>query len=143
MIKITAKFITLFLVTCGFIACSHIRTGQESYDFSYTRPPETNDGWRTAGPSDVGLDSQMINRLLYKIHKDDIEKIYAVIVAKDGLLVVDEYFNGATRRNIGPIASTTKSLVSILLGIALDENTSNRNINTTLPDFFPGYSDRL
>lgn len=29
------------------------------------------------------------------------------------------------------------------MGIALDESTSNKNVNTTLLDFFPGYSDRI
>ena len=142
MIKLMAKFITFLLITCGCIACSHTRTGQVSYDFPYTKPPETKDGWHTAGLSDVGLDSHKINRLLFEIHKGELKNIYAVIVAKDGLLVVDEYFNGATRRNIGLIASTTKSLVSILLGIALDESGS-KNVNTTLLHFFPGYSDRI
>jgi len=143
MNKITAKYIILFLVICGFMACSQIRMGQESYDISYTKPPQTRDGWHTAGLSDVGIDSHKINRLLFDIHKSEIKNIYAVIVVKDGLLVVDEYFNGATRENIGLIASTTKSLVSILLGIAIDENNGTKNVNTTLPDLFPGYSDRL
>ena len=60
-----------------------------------------------------------------------------MVVVKDGLLVVDEYFNGAKRENIGIIASTTKSLVSLLLGIALDESTSKKSVKTPLRDFFP------
>lgn len=143
MIKLAAKFIIFFLIICGCIACSHTRTGQESYNSTYTRPPETKDGWHTAGLSDVGLDSHKINKLLFDIHKGEIKNIYAIMVAKDGLLVVDEYFNGANRTNIGLIASTTKSIVSLLLGIALDENTSNKNVNTPLPYFLPAYSDRM
>jgi CubicO group peptidase (beta-lactamase class C family) len=143
MTKLIAKFIIFIFITFGCIACFHIRTDQESYDLAYTKPPETNDGWNTAGLSDVGLDSHKIKRLLYNIQKGEIKNIYAVIVVKDGLLVVDEYFNGANRTNIGLIASTTKSLVSLLLGIALDESTSNKNVNTPLQHFFPAYLDRI
>ena len=59
----------------------------------------------------------------------------------NGLLVVDEYFNGANRENIGLIASVTKSLVSMLVGIALDESSSKKSVKTPLQDFFPAYSD--
>jgi len=105
-----ARFIIFFLITSGCMACSHTRTGQESYDLTYTRPPQTKNGWHTAGLSDVGLDSHKIKKLLFDIHQGEIENIYAIVVAKDGLLVVDEYFNGANRTNIGLIASTTKSI---------------------------------
>ena len=64
------------------MACSQIRISQESHDISYTKPPETQDGWHTAGLSDVGIDSQKINRLLFEIHKGEIKNIYAVIVVK-------------------------------------------------------------
>jgi CubicO group peptidase (beta-lactamase class C family) len=141
MYKLIRKVVLFIIIAGGFIGCSYIGTTPTSYDVSYTKPPETDDGWRTAEISDVGLDPSQINRLLSDIHQGALKNIYAVMIVKDGLLVVDEYFNGADRTNILPIASTTKSLVSLLVGIALDESISNKSVDSPLREFFPSYAD--
>jgi hypothetical protein len=97
------NFCSFFAIGCA--ACSHTETDTMPRDLAYTKPPETSDGWQTASVSEVGLDSSRIDRLLYDIHKKDLKNIYAVVVVKDGMLVVDEYFNGAKRDDIGIIAS--------------------------------------
>jgi CubicO group peptidase (beta-lactamase class C family) len=139
--KLFPKLLIFALFAGGCVAASHMGTGGKPRDFDYTKPPETNDGWHTARVSDVGLDSYKIDKLLSYIHNGDLKNIYAVVVVKNGLLVVDEYFNGANRTHIGLIASTTKSIVSLLLGIALEDSTSNKSVKTTLRDFFPTYSN--
>lgn len=47
--------------------------------------------------------------------------IYALIVSKDGKVVKENYFNGKTENNLMNVQSVTKSIVSILIGIAIDE----------------------
>ena len=105
MNKHLAKLLTFALFVIVHAACSHTETDTKPRELGYTKPPETDDGWQTASVSEVGLDSSQIDRLLYDIHKKDLKNIYAVVVVKDGSLVVDEYFNGAKRDDIGIIAS--------------------------------------
>ena len=71
----------------GCVAGSFTGTGLEPHDFAYTKPPENGDGWHTAHVSNVGLDPRKIDRLLADIHMGILKNIYAVMVAKDGVLV--------------------------------------------------------
>ena len=143
MVQITLRLMAGLFLACGMLACALPQTMQHPYDLACSRPPETVDGWRTAELAEAGLDPDTINRLLHDIHSKTIKNVYAVIVARNGKLLVDEYFNGASRNDIGLIASTTKSLTSILVGIALKEQTGEKTVATPLPRFFPRYAEKL
>lgn len=49
-----------------------------------------------------------------------LKDLHSLLVLKDDQLVLEEYFNGYTREDLHEAQSITKSLQSILIGIALD-----------------------
>ena len=109
----------------------------------YCPPVKAGDHeWRTKPPGDVGLRTAAIEKLVRDGHSGKLGNLHSVLVVKDGLLVAEAYFRGATRDHCQLIASVTKSLVSILVGMSLERNPG-RSVETPLIEFFPRYADAM
>lgn len=61
----------------------------------------------------------------------------SVLVSRHGRLVFERYYRGATGNEDQNVFSVTKSVVSVLVGIALREGKL-RSLDQKLVDFFPG-----
>lgn len=72
-----------------------------------------------------------------KINKD-YNNITGVVVLKDGKIQYENYFNGCSSENTIHVYSVTKSIVSILIGIAIDKGYI-KSIDQKVLDFFPDY----
>lgn len=68
----------------------------------------------------------------------DYGNIAGIVVLKDGKTLYENYFNGCTANSRIHIYSVTKSIISILVGIAVDKGCI-KNINQKVLDFFPEY----
>src|SRR6267378_6311607 len=99
--------------------------------YQYTVPEKTNDGWETSSLSGVNLDTNLIKELFERIGDGGYKNIHSVLVVKNGKLVVEEYFSGQnsagqfqmfTRDTLNEMKSATKSVNSILVGIAIDQH---------------------
>lgn len=130
--------------------------------YSYRRPVQTDDGWRTASLRDVGMDTGRMVEFMNTLARRPEHWLHSLIVVKDGRLVFEEYFPGRAgdishlATSFGPVfvprrfdrdslhilASATKSVTSILLGIAIDEGLV-RGTEETLLSFFPDYAQRF
>ena len=64
-----------------------------------------------------------------------------VVVLKEGNLVYEKYFKGCTRESQVHVYSVTKSIISILIGIAVDKGYI-QNIDQKVLEFFPEYRVR-
>jgi CubicO group peptidase (beta-lactamase class C family) len=84
-------------------------------------PQQIDDGWTVAAPSAVGADAALLDTMLARIQSGDYTGIHAVLVAKDGSLVVEQYFDGHDRNTLHEIRSATKVFGSILTGMAIDQ----------------------
>ena len=96
--------------------------------YVYTTPEKLDDGLETASLRDVSIDPEKIDKLIQDIHSinanDDGEiktKIDGILLIKDGQLVLEEYFNNQDRNKLHGIKSVTKSIGSVLTGIAIDK----------------------
>jgi|GEM_PF-393738 len=102
----------------------------------YQVPPTTNDGWSTASLSDIGMDDEPINELLRRLDQDDGHNIQSLLVVKNGKLVLEVYYPGVDmtvtdnlyfikkdfdRDTPHCLASASKSITSVLFGIAMDQ----------------------
>ena len=65
--------------------------------------------------------------------------IAGMIVQKDGKRLYENYFNGYTAQNAAHMFSVTKSVFSILIGIAVDQGLI-RSVHQRVLDFFPEYT---
>lgn len=117
--------------------------------YQYAIPEGTNDGWDTASLGSVGLDANLIQQLSERISDNAYQNIHSVLIIKNGKLVVEEYFPGRnsagqnqtfTRDTLNEMKSATKSVNSILVGIAIDQHKISV-VDEKISTFFPEYSD--
>ncbi len=117
--------------------------------YQYTVPEKTNDGWETASLSSVNIGAGLIKELFERIGDNSYKNIHSVLLVKNGELVVEKYFPGQdsfgqyrtfTRDTLHEMHSATKSVNSILIGIAIDQHLI-RGVDEKISTFFPEYSD--
>jgi CubicO group peptidase (beta-lactamase class C family) len=120
------------------------------FPYTYSAPQMRNDGWRTTDMADVGIGQDKINRLIREIKQGRHGDIHSFLIVKDNLLVVEEYFGekgskhgpfitSLFRDRVHHLASTTKSVTSILVGIAIDRGFIN-NVEDPIYQYLPEYA---
>jgi CubicO group peptidase (beta-lactamase class C family) len=135
-----------FVLLCviGLVAC----TSQPS-------SKQANDGWQTAAPADVGLNESPLSAVVERIQDKRYQNVDSLLIVKDGKLAFEAYFDGyewdydspefkgeaiqyrpETRHNL---ASVTKSVTSILVGIALDQGKI-QSVDEKMFAFFPKHA---
>lgn len=82
-------------------------------------------------------DKRKIIELENKI-RDQYENITGVVILKGGRVIYENYFGGYTQNDSVHIASVTKSIISALIGIAIDKGYI-KNANQKILEFFPEY----
>ena len=106
----------LALLTLVLAACSEAvgpDTGGDSGILDLSRE------WQTAQPGDVGMDATQL--LAAGTAAGGIPRVQSLLVARHGRLVLERYYNGAGRESLLDVRSVTKSVVSLLTGIAIAE----------------------
>jgi CubicO group peptidase (beta-lactamase class C family) len=73
----------------------------------------------TATANEVGFDNAKISDVYQQAALDP--DIYSLLVLKDGHLIAESYFNGANQDSLLQIRSSTKTVLAMLMGIALDQ----------------------
>jgi len=106
--------------------------------YRYRQPETIGDGLRTADISTFGVDNSALHALLSQIISQDYGRLESLLVMKDSRLVLEEYYYGYDRTKKHNIHSCTKSIASLLLGIAMEQH---REVEVThpVPGFFPEY----
>ena len=66
----------------------------------------------------------------------DLPRLRSLLVSIDGELVAEHYFHGATARGQANLKSASKTLISILVGIAIDRGHL-AGVDQPIGDFFP------
>ncbi len=69
----------------------------------------------------------------------DYKNMVGMVIIKDGEMVYENYYNGCTADSRIHVFSVTKSIVSILIGIALDKGLI-KSIEDKVLDYFPDYT---
>ncbi|MBT2163647.1 serine hydrolase domain-containing protein [Zobellia barbeyronii] len=92
--------------------------GQDTY--TYSQPKELGDGLKTNNLKSQNIDSTLIYKFFNQIkHKEN--KIHSVLLIKNDQLIIEEYFKGHSANEPHDLRSATKSIRSILMGIAIDK----------------------
>ncbi|MBU8891527.1 MAG: beta-lactamase family protein [Bacteroidales bacterium] len=129
-----------------------------SPNYVYSIPEQTSDGWETDIPENLAMDVTPLIEMMNYINSTNDHNIHNILILKDGKLVFEEYFDGYLYSNDPPgsngdyitynrevdhyLASVTKSVTSVLVGIAEYEGFIN-SVDDKLIDYFPEYSDIL
>ncbi|WP_320129660.1 serine hydrolase [uncultured Sphaerochaeta sp.] len=83
------------------------------------------------------MNQEKVAELEKRINKD-YGNIVGLVVLKDGKTLYEHYFNGCSDTSRIHVYSVTKSIVSLLIGIALDKGYIN-SLDQKVLDFFPDY----
>ena len=86
------------------------------------------------------LEKQLFQQMLQKIEK--LPYLNSLLVLKNDALIIEEYFHGGASHHAYNVKSVSKSILSILVGIALEEG-SLKSLETKVALFFPNYSKKI
>ena len=116
-------------------------------------PAAADDGWTVAAPASVELDPATLCALVPRFDAWKLANIHAVLVVRHNKLVFEHYFTGDDEHwgrssgqvTFGPtvkhdVRSITKSVTSLLLGIAIDHGWVP-GVDTPVLPLFPEYAD--
>jgi CubicO group peptidase (beta-lactamase class C family) len=89
--------------------------------------------------TETGFNKSILEEMYQKIatHKD-FKIAQSMLIVKDGTLMSEAYFNGTEKNQRQNVKSVTKSIVSLLVGIAIDQNYIS-GLSLTVEDVFPEY----
>ncbi|MEM9143475.1 MAG: serine hydrolase, partial [Bacteroidota bacterium] len=108
--RVLSSALTLF-------ACTMV-CGQKP--FAHSQPKQLDDGWKTVHLKTLGADTALAYRFFNRLEKET-HKIHSILLVKDNKLVLEEYYNGQGIAEPHDLRSATKSIRSLLLGIAIDQ----------------------
>jgi CubicO group peptidase (beta-lactamase class C family) len=144
-VNVTQKVFFGFIILILLLSC---RTETESESEIYQAPVEKNDGWEVSNLNQEGMDQDIIHRFLENIFDNLYKNIHSCVIARNGKLVLDYQFKtqltqvdayvGNTDLELHAMMSVTKSLVSVLVGIAIDQGFIS-GVSQNVYPFFPEY----
>ncbi len=100
------------------LSTTTLSLGQNRY--RYSQPKNLADGWDTNHLRSLRIDSTRIDRLFDQLQSGE-HKIHSIVVVKNDQIIIEEYFNTHTVNKPHDLRSVTKSITSLLLGIAIDQ----------------------
>lgn len=117
-------------------------------------PTKLGDGWPVAAPSEAGLDQDGLASLIEMVETSPtVPNVHAVLIEHQGRLVFERYWPGNDENWGQPIGavehgpatqhdlrSVTKSVTSVLLGIALGDAAEDA-LTRPIGSFFPDRED--
>jgi len=92
--------------------------------YRYVPPPDIGDGWPTGTLTAEHIDQPAMERLVQSIidmnmQEADAPEIHALLIARHGHLLLEEYFHGFSREKLHTLRSAAKSLSGIVVGAAI------------------------
>ncbi|MDA1302106.1 MAG: serine hydrolase [Proteobacteria bacterium] len=84
----------------------------------------------------ASLDAALITNMIDQVAQRKDHKLHSILVARHGHLIVEHYYNGYDRHTTHDLRSATKSITSLLTGIAVDRGL------LTIEDPMMGYLAR-
>ena len=93
-------------------------------DYRYAAPPPMTDGWPTSTLAAEKIDQPAMERLVQsiidmKMDEADAPEIHALLIARHGRLVLEEYFHGFSRDELHTLRSAGKSITGTTIGAAM------------------------
>ncbi len=92
--------------------------------YAYRTPAAWPDGWTAAPAGSVGMSTTALERIVRRIAgadplADGDARVHALLVARRGRLVLDEYFYGYGADQLHDLRSASKTVTSVMAGAAM------------------------
>ena len=137
------------LIASAALAQNQMSLGQRN--LACGSPAALDDGWTIAAPESVGLDGARLCGIAARLQGHASSHVHAVVIVRHGKLVFEQYFPGldqpwgeaeaphefdATTKH--DMRSASKSVISLLVGIAIDRKLI-ASADEPVVKFFPEY----
>lgn len=92
--------------------------------YAYRSPIDLGDGWRVAAAAPLGVDAAALQAIVQGLARvdplnDSLPRVHALLVARRGRLVLDEYFHGTAPDQLHDLRSASKTITSVMVGAAM------------------------
>lgn len=94
-----------------------------------------DDGIATVAPEAAHLSVSALQRMEQSIRKGDFKQITSVLIARDGRIGYERYFDDAGRDGLRNTRSATKTITGMITGIAI-ERGALAGVDARIADFF-------
>jgi CubicO group peptidase (beta-lactamase class C family) len=129
---ILTKTVHSILLALAFVVGCKDNGAVEAFpDDGLSGPYWPTTAWRRANPEKYGLNAERLSSLIGRLRNNEIRDTHSLLVVRNGYLVVEEYFNGSSSDDIHTLQSVTKSVTSLLIGIAFTQgsiSTTDQNV---------------
>jgi len=93
--------------------------------------------WTCSTPTQQKMDADRLTKLVRLIRKGkEFPDLHSLLIVRNGYLVKEEYFAGYNANKIHTLQSVSKSFMSALIGIAIEQGKI-KSVNEKVLDFFP------
>jgi CubicO group peptidase (beta-lactamase class C family) len=120
----------LFLMTLPCL------TAQAQDRYQYRPPAKLDDGWEVSSLKAEGLDEDLIVSMTQRVLDGNFKGIHSLAVVRNGKLVHEAYLDDYSAESLQRIHSITKSISSLLIGIAIDKGLIT-SVEEPVMNFFP------
>jgi CubicO group peptidase (beta-lactamase class C family) len=127
---------SVIAILCLLVGCGLWTKTPEAVDYT----PLPGDDWKVSTPAEQELDAELV-AALYR-SAADLDTLYGLLVIKNGYLIAEGYFNGGSIGQHVALASVTKSYVSALVGIALQQGILT-SLDQRMIEFFPEFAAEI
>jgi CubicO group peptidase (beta-lactamase class C family) len=121
-------------LSCGLAVAVALATGCGTSAPRKAEPVPRSPAWQRATPQQEGID-------IHALDQADLTGVTSLLVARHGRLVVERYYGIQAADRI-PVFSITKTVVSALVGIALEEGRL-RSVDERLAEIVRGADPRI
>jgi CubicO group peptidase (beta-lactamase class C family) len=103
-----------------------------------TNKPEVEGGirWLPGRSSDSGIDAAALESIYSTMDQDPHHDLKGIVIVRYGRLVSEHYFNGDSVHTLHDIRSATKSITSLLMGIAVQKGLVH-SVDDSIADYLP------
>jgi len=132
-------FLLVVLISCS----SEEEAPQGTHSYTYQIPDQINDGWQVSSLESEGINQTGLEDMINYIYNHGLnQSVKDIIIVKNGKLVFEEYFGTTTRETLVHLQSATKSLTSVIFGIAIDQLHVG-SVDESVYSYFPEYLDSV
>lgn len=104
-------------------------------------PSDLHDGWVLGAPEQQGFDAALLCAMGKGVIEGKLPQVDSIVVVRHGVLVYEHYEHPGFDASIKHAGySMTKSIVSLLVGIAIDRGLI-KDLDASVFSYFPEYAD--
>jgi CubicO group peptidase (beta-lactamase class C family) len=99
--------------------------------------PEGGIQWSQAKAAEFGIDPAALESIYSDMVQEEHHDLKGIVIVRDGHLVSERYFNGDSGETLHDIRSATKSITSMLVGIAIQKGLVH-SVNDSIALYLSG-----